>query len=133
MSVNAPASGLFASLCRMLGTALEMAQVRLQLLGTEVEREKRRLFDSLLLAMLALLLLGVSLMLLCGFVILLVADAYRLMVLGLIGLALLFAGLLLLRAARQALRSPGGLFNTSTSELARDRSALQMQNQDATL
>lgn len=133
MSANAAAGGLFASLSRLLGTALEMAQVRLQLLSNEVELEKRRLFDSLLLAMVALLLLGVSLTLLSGFLVLLVTDAYRLLALGLIGLGFLLAGLLLLRTARLSLRSPDGLFRASTAELARDRAGLQVQRQNGTL
>ena len=49
--------GLFASLSRLLATVLHMAQVRLQLLGTEVELEKRRLFDGLLWAGIAIVVL----------------------------------------------------------------------------
>lgn len=132
MSANAPASCLFASLTRLLGTALELARVRLQLLSNEIELEKRRLFDSLLLAMVALLLLGVSLTLLSCFLVLLVADTYRLLALGLMGLSLLLAGLLLLHAARRSLRSADGLFSASLAELARDRAALPVQNQNGT-
>ena len=64
-------SGLFASVRRMLGTVLEIAQVRLELLGTEVEFEKRRLLDGLLWGALGLMVVGVGLVLACGFVILL--------------------------------------------------------------
>jgi len=131
MGPNVPANGLFASLRRLLGTALEMAQVRLELLSTEVELEKRRLFDSLLRAAIGLSLLGVGLVLLCGFLILLVSENYRLAALGVMALLILIAAVLLLGSARQRLRSPKGVFSASVSELERDRSGLQAKDRDA--
>ena len=130
MGPNVPASGLFASLRRLLGTALELAQVRLELLSSEVELEKRRLFDSLLRAAIGLSLLGVGLVLLCGFLILLVSENYRLAALGVMALLILIAALLLLGSARQRLRSPKGVFSASVSELERDRSGLQAKDRD---
>jgi len=130
MGPNVPASGLFASLRRLLGTALELAQVRLELLSSEVELEKRRLFDSLLRAAIGLSLLGVGLVLLCGFLILLVSENYRLAALGVMALLILIAALLLLGSARQRLRSPKGVFSASVTELERDRSGLQAKDRD---
>ena len=52
-------SGLLSSLRQLLATVLELAQVRLSLLGTELELEKRHLFSALLWAVLALLVFGV--------------------------------------------------------------------------
>ena len=130
MGPNVPANGLFASLRRLLGTALEMAQVRLELLSTEVELEKRRLFDSLLRAAIGLSLRGVGLVLLCGFLILLVSENYRLAALGVMALLILIAALLLLGSARQRLRSPKGVFSASVTELERDRSGLQSKDRD---
>jgi len=130
MGPNVPAAGLFASLRRLLGTALELAQVRLELLISEVEIEKRRLFDSLLRAAIGLTLLGVGLVLLCGFLILLVSENYRLAALGVMALLILIAALLLLGSARQRLRSPKGVFSASVSELERDRSGLQAKDRD---
>ena len=131
MGPNVPASGLFASLRRLLGTALELAQVRLELLSSEVEFEKRRLFDSLLRAAIGLSLLGVGLVLLCAFLILLMSENYRLAALGVMALLILIAALLLLGSARQRLRSPKGVFSASVSELKRDRSGLQAKDRDA--
>jgi uncharacterized membrane protein YqjE len=123
---------LFASVRRLLATALEMAQVRLDLLSTEVELEKRRLFDGLLFAALALLALAVALLFLCAFVILLSGEAHRLAAVG--GLTLFFAllGAFLIRAARQRLRSPGGMFAASLDELKRDRAGLRAPDQHET-
>ena len=130
MDAKASGSGLFAAAGRLLGTMLEMAQVRLELLGTEIETEKQRLFDSLLQAIVGLQLLSVGLLLLCGFLILLVSDSYRLAALACMALLLLVAGLLLLQSARQRLRSPKGMFNASATELQRDRDGLRAGTQD---
>ena len=122
-------SGLFASLRRLLATVHEMAQVRLELLGTEVELEKRRLFDGLLWGAVALLVLGVGLVLLCGFVILLFWEGYRLAAVGVMALLFLVVGVLLMREVRQRLRNPTGMFNASVAELKRDRAGLHVSGQ----
>ena len=122
-------SGLFASLRRLLATVHEMAQVRLELLGTEVELEKQRLFDGLLWGALALLVLGVGLVLLCGFVILLFWEGYRLAAVGVMALLFLAGGALLMREMRQRLRNPTGMFNASVAELKRDRAELHVSDQ----
>ncbi len=124
MSGPSQAGGLFASLRRLLGTVLEIAEVRLALLSTEVELEKRRLFDALLWAAIGILVLATGLVLLCGFVILLFSEAYRVPALGTMALLFLGGGLLLLRQARRGLRSPDGVFGSSVAELQRDRSGL---------
>ena len=116
--------GLFASLRRMLATALEMAQVRLELLVTEIEQEKLRVFNGLLWAGLALMLTGVGVILLCGFIVLLLWDGYRLATLGVLTLLFLGAGGLLMRAARIRLRSPGGVLGATVAELKQDLAGL---------
>lgn len=124
MAEPAKPHGLFDSLRQLLATLIETAQVRLALLSNELEHEKLRLFDGLLWAALALLLLGLGVVLLCGFLLVLFWDDHRLLALGVLSLLLLTAGAALLRAARQRLRTPGGLFMTSVKELARDRDGL---------
>ena len=118
------AGGLFASLRRLLGTVLEIAEVRLALLGTEVELEKRRLFDALFWVAMAVLVLATGLVLLCAFVILLFSEGYRLPALGVMALLFLGGGLLLLRQAQQRLRSPEGMFGSSLAELKRNQAGL---------
>jgi uncharacterized membrane protein YqjE len=61
-----PASraGLFESLRQLLNTALELAQVRLELLVADLQLEKLRLVEVALRALLGLLLLGLGLLLL---------------------------------------------------------------------
>lgn len=116
--------GLFASLRQLLATAVETAQVRLALLSNEIEQEKLRLFDGLLWAGLALLLLGLGALLLCAFIVFLFWDGYRLAALGVLATMFLGSGVWLMRAARDRLQSPGGVFNTSVQEFGRDRAGL---------
>ena len=125
MSQAGKSAGLFASLRRLLGTLLEIAQVRLELLGTDLELEKRLLFDALLLGLLALLMAGVGLVLLCGFIILVFWDGYRLAAVGVMTLLVLITTAWLVRAARHRLQSPNGVFGASLAELQRDRAGLQ--------
>lgn len=117
-------SGLFASLRQLLATGVETLRVRLELLSTEIEEEKLRLFDAVLWAGLALLLLGMGLLFLCGLIVVLLWDSHRLLVLGGLTVVFLGCGFWVLQVARQRLRAPGGLFNTSVTELARDRTGL---------
>lgn len=122
-------SGLFASLSLLLGTVLEIAQVRLDLVGTEVELEKRRIFDGLLWGAVALLVLGIGLVLLCGFIVLLFWDGYRLPAVGAMALLFLFSSAALIRGARRRLRRANGMFAASLAELERDRAGLQSPQQ----
>lgn len=121
MSESPQGTGLFASLRQLLGTVVATVQVRLALLSNEIEQEKLRLFDSLLWAGLALMLLALGTLLLAAFIVVLFWDSYRLQALGGIALLLLGTGVWLLACARRRLRSQGGLFSASVKELGRDR------------
>lgn len=129
MSDATRGAGLFTSLKRLLATALEIAQVRLELLGTEVEFEKRRLFDGLLFGGVALLLLGIGLVLLCGFTVLMFSESYRLAAVGVMTLLFLGGGALTMREARRRLRNPKSMFETSARELAQDRTSLAARDE----
>ncbi|QKO20922.1 phage holin family protein [Rhodoferax sp. BAB1] len=124
MSEPAKSPGLLASLRQLMATVLETAQLRLALLSNEIEQEKLRLFDGLLWAGLALLLLGLGALLLCAFIVVLFWDSHRLLALGTLALLFLGAGSLLLARARTRLQSQGGLFQSSATELGRDRAGL---------
>lgn len=125
MSDSAAPSGLFASLRRMLADALALGQVRLELLGNELELEKQRLLEVLVQGALALMLLGLGLVLACGFLLLLLWDGYRLAALGLMALSALAAGAYLLRSAGLRLHRPGGVLQDSLSELRQDLEQLR--------
>ena len=128
MAEPAQHSGLFASLRRLLATALEMAQVRLEIISTEVELEKRRIFDGLLWGALALLFLGLGLVMLCGLVILMFWEGYRMTALGLMMLLFLATGALLMQQARHRLRNATGMLGTTLAELKQDRAGMPTLN-----
>lgn len=122
-----PDGGLFASVRQLLATGVETLRVRLELLSTEVEQEKLRLFDAVLWAGLALLLLGMGLLFLCGLVVVLLWEQHRLLALGALAVLFLGAGFWVLQQARARLRAPGGLFATSVAELESDGAALSRE------
>lgn len=129
--MSPPRRGLLGSARHLLATALELVQVRLALLASDAEAGALRLFDALVLALLALLGLAVGTVLLCGLVLLLVQDAYRIPVLGAMALGFLGAGAWALAAARASLQQVAGAFEASREELARDLAALSPRDPPA--
>jgi uncharacterized membrane protein YqjE len=117
--------GLFASLRQVMATALEMVQVRLELLGTELEFEKRRLFDGILIGAAAMVFFAVGLLLLCGFLILLFGEGYRLTAMAALSVLFIGFGGYFFIHARKRLNSPFGVFSVSTTELQNDRRHIQ--------
>jgi len=114
-------SGLFGQLQQSLGTVVELLRLRLALLGTELGQEKQRLAVGLFWGAVALMSLTVGTVLLCGFVILLLWDGYRLAAVGVLALLFLAAGWLLTKAAQRRLSAESNLFSVSLAELERDR------------
>lgn len=114
-----------AALQRLLGTALEILRLRLELFGTELEREKLRLFDVAWRAALGLLLLGVALIGAFAFVVMLFWEGYRLPALGVMTLGMGAGGAWLLLRSRSLLHADnGGPFALTLGELQRDGEAL---------
>jgi uncharacterized membrane protein YqjE len=118
-------TGLLVSFKRLCATVIEIGQVRLELVGTELELEKKRLFESLLWALAALLVLGVGLVLLCGFIIMLFWEGYRLAAIGVLMVIFLAGAAALFFKARERLSHPQGIFSASVNELNKDRQALK--------
>jgi uncharacterized membrane protein YqjE len=116
--------GLFDSVRGLMRTSVELAEVRLELLVTDLEVEKLRFAEVALRALLGLVLIGLGLVLLIGFLLLLVGDGYRLQAIGVLTLLCLGGGLLLLRAAKSRLQQGEPMFAASRTELQRDRDAL---------
>jgi uncharacterized membrane protein YqjE len=121
---SAAEGGLLVSLRRFIATALELGQVRLELLGTELEEQKLRILGALAWAALGVMLVGVGVVLLVGCVVMLFWEGYRLPALAVLMLAFLGGGALMLRHAVGRLQTPPGAFAASVAELARDRAAL---------
>ena len=119
-----PAAGLFGSLRQLLGTVLEIAQARLELLAVDYEREKLRVFDILIWAVVALLCIGLGLLLLAALLVMLTPEPLRPWVLALLALASIGEGAWLLRQATQRLSASTGPLAATRDELGRDRDAL---------
>src|SRR5690606_4109508 len=90
------------------------------------EQEKLRLFDALAMAAIGLVMLGLALVLVIGFVVLLFQEGYRLPAVGVLTLAFGGIGAWLLHRARDELRSrDGGPFALTLAELRRDHAGLR--------
>lgn len=125
---DAPATpGLAASLRRLAGTLLELAQVRLELLSSDIEHEKLRLLGTLLWVAIATLLAGIGLAVLAMLVAVLFWDSHRVLALSLLSVVYLLCAGLAGWQARRRWQTPRGVFATSADELARDRAALDEQ------
>ena len=122
-----PASraGLFDSLRRLLRTSLELAEVRLELLVSDLEFEKLRFVEAALRALLGLMLLGLGMVLVAGFVLLLLWDSHRLAALGALALLCLGGGAGLLLAAKRRLQQGQGMLAATRAELQRDQAGLR--------
>lgn len=120
----AASAGLLDSLRRLGATTLELARVRLELIGTELERQKLSILSALLWAALGCACVALGLVLASAFIVLLLWDSYRLQAIA--GLAIVYfaAGALMVRFAVSRIRTPSGAFAASRDELARDQAAL---------
>lgn len=121
----APQAGLFESLRRLLRTSVELAGVRLELLVSDLELEKLRFVEAALRALVGLLLIGLGLVLVVGFVLLLFWDTHRMVALGVLALVCLGGGFALLYAAKLRLQQGEGMLAATRAELQRDQAALR--------
>jgi uncharacterized membrane protein YqjE len=122
---DATGAGLMASLRGLLCTGLALAENRLALLSNELEEQKLRLVYGLVMVVAGLFVLGVGLVLMCGFVLQLLWEGYRLPALAVLTLAFLGAGAWLLARARRHLHTIGGPIAASVDELRADRVAVE--------
>ncbi len=121
---EASGTGLLGNLRALADAGLDLVQTRLALLGNELEEQKVRVVEGLVLALAGVLLLVVAMVLLCGFVVMLFAEGYRLAALGVITAAFAGGGAWLVASGRQRLRGGGVPFQASMDELRKDRDAI---------
>ena len=117
-------SGLLAALRRLAATAVGLLQTRIELLATELQEERARVFRVLVLACAAGVFLALGVVALTFFIILLAWDTHRVLAAGLLTAAYLGIGALLAFNARAAAREKSKLFSASLAELRKDRDAL---------
>lgn len=108
------------SIGRISATLLAMAQTRLELAAVEVEEEYQRLLGYLLMSLLALFLLGITLLLLALLVIVIFWETHRIEAVcgmaGLFGLGAVWLGL----KVRADFRAKPRLLAATVDELRKD-------------
>jgi uncharacterized membrane protein YqjE len=119
----APA-GLFASLRQMLANLLALAQVRVELLTTELSAEVQRAVGVLVWAFVALFFGGLTVLMLALTVIIAVWDEHRLLGAGSFAAGFLAVTAVAAFVVRARVRSRPRLLAATLDELRRDRDAL---------
>ena len=120
-----PGSGLFASLRGLVATAIGLLRVRVELLATELEEEKLRLFSIIMYGAAAVFMMGAGLVLLAVFLAVVFWDDHRLSVMGGLTAVFLLCGCAALWLALRQVRAGSRLFSASLAELAEDHRALR--------
>ena len=119
-SEQAPAPPLAQSVRGLLGSGLELVQVRLSLLGVEVQEEVARLGRLWLLATLCCVLLAVGLVFVAILITVALWDSHRLLALAAFSAVFLTAGAVAWAMLYQVQQQGSGLFKASLAELRAD-------------
>lgn len=115
-----PANTTAARLRRLLANVLELARLRLELLGVEARQDLARLVVIAMQAVVAAILLGFGLVFLALLATLLLWDTHRVLALGVATAVFWLLGLLLVLRIREQLRAGLRLFSSTIDELRRD-------------
>jgi len=123
-AAGARTGGLLTSLKQLVATLVAVVQTRLELLASEVQAEKLRLTQLLLLGISALFFLACAVLLLTVLVVVALWDTHRLLAIG--GFAALYLGMGVGFALAARARAAGGtqLFAASLVEFEKDRDRL---------
>lgn len=116
--------GVLNSLRGLAATLVGVAQTRLEILSTEIQEEKIRLGQILVLGFAALFLFALGLVFLAVFLTVLLWDSHRLLVLGALTLFFFGGGTLAALLAKSRAGEGSRLFTASLGELAKDKQRL---------
>jgi uncharacterized membrane protein YqjE len=119
--------GLIASIKHIATTLLAITRTRLELLSTDLEEGWVRLISLLAMAFVALFCLCFSVVLLAIFIIVLLWDTHRLLILGSLTGIFFIIGIVLCVLAIRALKAMPRLFETSIAELTKDQKQLEVE------
>ncbi|MEO8007796.1 MAG: phage holin family protein [Betaproteobacteria bacterium] len=117
--------GIFDSLRQLLGTLAAIAQTRIELLGTEVEEQIARLISLLLWTIVSLFLAFTTVVLAAVAVLVAFWDTNRVLVAVLLAAGFAMLALISWFQVRAAVRDRPHLFQSTLTELARDRDHLE--------
>ena len=123
-AAGARTGGLLTSLKQLVATLVAVVKTRLELLASEVQAEKLRLTQLLLLCISALFFLACAVLLLTVLVVVALWDTHRLLAIG--GFAALYLGMGVGFALAARARASAGtqLFVASLAEFEKDRDRL---------
>jgi uncharacterized membrane protein YqjE len=117
--------GLFGSIRRVIRSAIEVLQTRLEILSTEIAEERLNLTRLILVALVVLVCFQVGLFLAVLFVVLVAGEAHRLEAIGIAALALLLLALGGVLWLRHWLKTRRPMFATTIAELKKDRDRMR--------
>lgn len=117
--------GLLDALRQLSGTALGMAQSRLELASLELGEARDRLLTTLVAAFVAALLSAGAVLALCAWLLVMLWDRFGYGMLAVLALACLAAAVLLLLWLRARLRAEPALLADTLRELQHDARALR--------
>ncbi|MBS4095894.1 MAG: phage holin family protein [Sulfuricella sp.] len=116
--------GVFGSLKKLAVTLLGVAQTRLEILSNEIQEEKIRIGQILVLGFVALFFIALGIVFLAAFLTVLFWETHRLFVLGTLTLLFFAAGAAAVLLARAKANEGSRLFTDSLGELAKDKQHL---------
>lgn len=123
-STPARASGLLASLQRLLATFAGILHTRIEILSTELEEEGIRAKELFFYGLVSAFFLGLGLLLVTAFVVLAFWETHGMSVLAVFAVLYLAIGVGTALVVRHKLKTRPRLFSTTMSELGKDRERL---------
>ena len=121
---EAESKGLLGSLTAFAATFVSIAHTRLELLSTELEEDRERLFSLVALYLAAMFFFAIGLVLVAIFLVVAFWETHRLIALGSVAGFFLLAGLLASGFAIRMTKTKPKLFSASLLELLKDKQTL---------
>ena len=118
------ATGLLASLQRLLATFTEILHTRLEILSTELEEEGQRISLLFIYGLVSLFFLGLGLLFATVFIVAAFWETHRLYVLAGFTVFYLGIGVIAALVVRHKIKARPRLFSATLSELGKDRERL---------
>jgi uncharacterized membrane protein YqjE len=119
--------GLITSIKSIAVTLLVITRTRLELLSTDLEEGWLQFISLLSMVFVTLFCLCFGMVLLAIFVIVLLWDSHRLLILGTLASIFIITGIVLGILAKRKLKAMPRLFETSIAELAKDQDQLDVE------
>ena len=122
--------GIFETLKKALSNILEIFHTRIHLLSVDLEISLQRLFGIFWLAIIALCFISLGIVLLSVLLIIIFWDTHRVLVTSILLISYLSLGAILLWIAMRRLKNLPPIFESTLSELKKDRDHLTDRAQD---